>query len=75
MCIPSQQRDPRTRAKVVIANLSLSIGLILWAFVHPSSVVGRDAVHFVVGLLFGLSITINLITARRNRRIRCNEVQ
>jgi hypothetical protein len=68
MCIPYRQRDPRTRARMVIANFSLSFGLALWLLVHPASAFGRDAIHFVVGLLFGLAITINLMTARRNCR-------
>jgi hypothetical protein len=67
MCIPHRQLDPRTRARVVIANLALFIGLILWLFVHPASAIGRDVIHFASGILIGLSIMINLNTFTRGR--------
>jgi hypothetical protein len=50
---------------MAIGNICLVIGLLLWLFVHPAGQFSRDALHFVCGLLLGLSITINLITLRR----------
>jgi hypothetical protein len=61
MCLLDRHQSAKLRRRPAIANLALAIGLILWSFAHPVSVVGRDAIHFVVGLLLGLSITINLM--------------
>lgn len=72
MCMPHRQLNMKTRRLVVIANVSLAIGLLLWNFVHPSDQIERNWVHGVCGFLLGVSIAINLfgvILAHRCRAI------
>jgi hypothetical protein len=68
MCIPIHQLDPKSRHVRAIANISLVVGLLLWLFVHPSGQIERNWLHFVCGLLVGLSICINLFGLGRARR-------
>jgi Flp pilus assembly protein TadB len=45
---------------MVIANISLVIGILLLYFVHPAGQVEGNWCHGVGGLMLGLSITVNL---------------
>jgi uncharacterized membrane protein len=68
MCAPIYKRDPRIRFLFVIANLSLVIGLVLWAFVRPALAAPHWWIDGLTGLFMGMSISVNLgslICARR----------
>jgi hypothetical protein len=73
MWIQKWQLDPRTRRILVIGNLSLSIGLLLWIFVHPSGQTQKDVLDAVCGFSLGLSLGINLFAFWQARR--CHEKQ
>lgn len=60
--------DPKTRIMMAGANLSLFTGLMLWLFVHPASHGLTVALHFVYGLLLGVSIALNLHAIRRRKQ-------
>ena len=75
MCVPTGQRDPRSRWMMVIGNLSLVAGLLIWSFARHSTA----ATHFSAtqawidglgGLFLGISIGANLAALMRQRR-RC----
>jgi hypothetical protein len=55
---------------MVIGNLCLVAGLLLWNFAHPTSQIEKNVMHAVTGLLMGISIAINLFALRFARR--CN---
>jgi hypothetical protein len=57
---------------MVLANISLVIGLLLWTF-RASIPVNQDWLHAVCGFLLGLSITINLFVFRFARRCGASE--
>lgn len=59
--------DPKTRIMMANANLCLFTGLMLWLFVQPASHGLKDAVHFICGLLLGISIALNLHAVRRRK--------
>jgi hypothetical protein len=67
MCIPYGQLDPKSRRILGIGNFSLPAGLLLWIF-RSYIPVEQDWLHGVCGLLLGLSIGINLMMMRRQRR-------
>ena len=60
--------DPKTRFILAWANLCLFAGLMLWLFAHPASQDLKNLVHFVAGLLLGVSIALNFHALRRRRR-------
>lgn len=73
MCVPIGQRDSRARLMMVIGNLSLVAGLLIWNFVRHSTA----ATHFSAtqswidglgGLFLGISIGVNLAALLRQRR-------
>jgi hypothetical protein len=68
MCIPIDQLDPKSRHMRAMGNIALIIGLLLWLLFHPSGQIERNWLHFVCGLLLGLSICINLFGLRLARR-------
>ncbi len=68
MCIPCRQRDPRTRRQMFLANISLVVALVMWTFIRPSTGPGHAWLDGLCGLLFGISIGINLLVLRRGRR-------
>jgi len=72
MCIPNRRLDPRTRRLMVVGNISLVIGLLLWMFVHPDGQVERNWRDGVCGFLLGLSIAINLIGLIFGKRCRAS---
>jgi hypothetical protein len=70
MCVPFKQRDPITRRRMVIGNLSLAAALILWNFARHGDSPANRAYHFLYGLLLGISLAVNLSVALRARRCR-----
>ncbi len=72
MCFQNRQLDPKGRRLFVIGNLSLAVGLLLWNFVSLPGSVDRHWLHGLCGVLFGISISINLFGLRRRR---CGEKQ
>ena len=67
MCL--SYRNPRSRASLFVANLSLVIGLLLWNF-REYIPMNANLLHAVTGFLLGLSITMNLYALIRARRSR-----
>jgi zinc transporter ZupT len=53
---------------MVLANLSLAVGLLLFVFVHPAGQVERNWLHAVCGFLLGVSIAVNLLNFWRSSR-------
>jgi len=73
MCIADRQLDPKTRRRMIIGNLSLILGILLWNsvrwnWIHPSSQIERNYLDGVCGLLLGISIGINLFVLRHCSR-------
>jgi hypothetical protein len=63
MCLFRQQLDPKSRRRMVVANLSLIFGILLlnsarWGWIHLSSQFERNWLDAICGFLFGLYITI-----------------
>jgi hypothetical protein len=44
-----------------MANLALVLGLVLPMIFHPVTGLGKSVLHFVCGMMLGLSITANLL--------------
>jgi hypothetical protein len=70
MCLNHRQLDPQSRRRIVVANLSLILAILLWNserwnWVHTSSQFQKNWLDAITGFLFGLYITINLIILRR----------
>jgi hypothetical protein len=74
MCIPIRQLDPKWRRMMAVGNFSLVAGLLLWNF-RSYIPAGPDWLHPVCGLLFGLSIGINLFGLRLARRCRASQTE
>ena len=73
MCINHRQLDPKTRRRMVVANLALILGILLWNsvrwnWIHPSSQIELNCLHAFTGFCFGLYITIVLFGLRGVRR-------
>jgi hypothetical protein len=73
MCINHRQLDPRARRRMIIANLSLILGMLLWNavrwnWIHVSSPFERNWLDAIRGFLFGLYIAISLFGLRSARR-------
>ena len=68
MCLRTQSKSHRSL--VAIATLCLAVGLLLPEIVHPAKGLGLDMVDFVRGLLIGVSLSINLLTAWKSGRKR-----
>ena len=77
MCICNRQLDPKTRRRMVIANISFIFAILLWNserwnWVHGFSRIQLDWLHAITGFLFGLYIAIILFSRRcgpRNRAV------
>jgi hypothetical protein len=72
MCLTHRQLDPRTRSRMVIGNLSLILGILLWNserwnWIHTSSQVELNWLHALTGFLFGLYIAIIFMNASKMR--------
>ena len=61
MFIRIRKLDPRARRRMVFANLSLAVGLLLWVFVHPAGQIERNWLDAICGFLLGVSIAVNLM--------------
>ena len=72
MCIPYHQRARRERILMAIASVALCAGIALPYAVHPASGLNQDWFNGVRGLLFGISIGVNLFVARFGGRGREN---
>ena len=68
MCIPHRRLDLKTRLFLCFGSLSLTAGILLERFVHPSGSIERDLQHGFSGLLLGLSIVFNFFALWRVRR-------
>ncbi len=80
MCVPNRLRDPKTRAMMVLGNLSLVVALLLWSFVRPNvpashALTAHAWLDPLAGLFFGISIGSNLMAIRHGRRFRPAEAQ
>ncbi len=68
-----RETDPKSRKLIAMASGWLAIGLLLPMLLHPSGQSSRNLLHFVCGLLIGMSLSINLSivwkNSRRRRRI------
>jgi hypothetical protein len=64
MCIPFRQRDPKTRRMRFIGNFSLVAAILVWIILRPSGGLARDWIDGLSGLLFGISIGVNLCAFR-----------
>jgi hypothetical protein len=53
---------------MVIGNFSLVAAIVFWQFVRPAHGPWREWVDGLSGLLFGISIGVNLFALRRARR-------
>jgi len=73
MCIPARRLDPKTRRSLVLGNLCLAAGLLLWSF-HASIPIQQTWLHGVCGLLLGISIGVNLSAVRCARRCRQEKI-
>ena len=71
MCLLGRQLDPKARRRVVLANLSLAVGLLLRVFVHPAGQMEQNWLDAACGFLIGLSIAVNLFGLWSRRR-RCD---
>jgi hypothetical protein len=60
MCLLRRQLDPKARRRLVLANLSLAVGLMLRVFVHPAGQMERNWLDAICGFLLGMSIAVNL---------------
>jgi zinc transporter ZupT len=77
MCIRNNNLDPKTRRRMVIANIALILGILLsnferWHWFHLSSQFEQNWLDAFTGFCFGLFITISFFSlwcARRNRAV------
>jgi hypothetical protein len=67
MCI---EITPRNRRLITLASSCLALGLLLPMAFHPAASSTRNLLHFVCGLLLGLSMSINLSAVWKNSRKR-----
>jgi len=73
MCFNQRRFDPETRRRMIIGNLSLIFGILLWnserwGWVHTASQVELNWLHAITGFLFGLYIALMLFGLRGARR-------
>ncbi len=69
MCITRRQLDPKIRRRMVIANIALVVGILLWNsqrwnWVQGLSQMEVNWLHAFTGFCFGLSIAIMLFVRR-----------
>jgi hypothetical protein len=68
MCIPMHRRDPRSRAIMIAANLSLVAGVLLLDLARHHTGPTHGWLDALTGLLMGFSIAANFFALRRARR-------
>ena len=66
MCLLDRRRSPRNVLRAGMALLA--VALVAQRFIHPAPGFGEDAVDAIRGLLFGLSIGLNLWAVRLGSR-------
>ena len=74
MCLPIRKQDPKTRRRMVVANLALVVGLVLWALVRPSLAAPHAWIDGLAGFFLGISIGANLFVVVRSRACRQGRV-
>jgi hypothetical protein len=77
MCVPNRQLDPKTRRRMMIANIALILGILLsnsvrLQWVHGISQREVNWLDLFTGFCFGLYITIMLFGLRSARRCGTN---
>jgi hypothetical protein len=60
--------NSKNRKLTALASACLALGLLLAMVFHPDSPSGRSLLHFVCGMLIGLSATINLSVVWKKSR-------
>ena len=73
MCLTDGNDSKKLRWMFVFANGCLAAGLMLRLFVPANGIIPPDALHFLVGMLLGISIAMNVHVVwirRRNRKNR-----
>jgi hypothetical protein len=60
----------KSRKLFAMASVSLAVGLLLPMLSHPVTPSARNLLHFVCGLLLGISMSSNLSMAWKNSRQR-----
>ena len=70
MCWMDNKDSRKLSWMLALANGCLAAGLMLRQFVNPVGAVPRDVLHFVVGMLLGVSIAANfhVIWIRKRKR-------
>ena len=62
--------NPKSHKLFALALVCLAVGLVLPMLFHPAAQSARNVLHFVCGLLLGLSMSINLWMAWKISRQR-----
>ena len=70
MCVPLPNRDSKVRYLLVIANLCLAAGIMTLNFTHAAGKAHHNGPDAICGLLIGVSIGLNLLSARMSRQNR-----
>ncbi len=62
--------NSKSRKLFAMASVCLAVGLLLPMLFHPAAQPPRNLLHFVCGVLLGLSMSVNLAMAWKNSRKR-----
>jgi hypothetical protein len=62
--------NSKSRKLFAMASVCLAVGLLLPMLFHPAAQPARNLLHFVCGLLLGLSMSVNLAMVWKNSRQR-----
>jgi len=73
MCERFRNLNLKSRRMMVTGNIALALALVLWNFARPARGPGHAWLDGLCGLLFGISIGVNLMAVRARRR--CRESQ
>lgn len=65
-----EQTNSKSRKLFAMASVCLAVGLLPPMLFHPAALSARNLMHFVCGLLLGLSMSINLAMVWKNSRQR-----
>jgi hypothetical protein len=66
MCVPVQQLDPKVRFWMILGNIALVTGLLMWNF-RSEMPINKNWLDAVCGLLMGFSIGVNLLNLSKRR--------
>jgi hypothetical protein len=58
-----RETNSKSRKLFAMASVCLAVGLLFPMLFHPAAPTARNFMHFVCGLLLGLSMSINLSMA------------